>query len=204
MSDPYDYSQVPYGAPPAVYPGYPPYAAPLPYGGSTSYPAYPYGPPPGGAYPPPLGGAPMSAHDEVRTIFVSGFPADVKDRELNNLMRFLPGYEVGSPRHHCTVSLASNERTKKRDVPSTRSREMKRKNDMGHSKSFCSCLPHDHTRAMLPNHVSPSQYPLCPSDCLSVCQAGQMNWKDGVAQGFALFSSGALARSACDAVTQLK
>jgi len=30
-----------------------------------------------------------------------------------------------------------------------------------------------------------------------------MNWKNGQAQGFALFSSGALARAACDAITQL-
>lgn len=32
--------------------------------------------------------------DDVRTIFVTGFPDDVKERELNNLLRFLPGYEV--------------------------------------------------------------------------------------------------------------
>jgi hypothetical protein len=25
----------------------------------------------------------------------AGFPPDVKERELNNLLRFLPGYEVG-------------------------------------------------------------------------------------------------------------
>jgi hypothetical protein len=37
--------------------------------------------------------APYSA-DEVRTIFITGFPDDVKERELNNLLRFLPGYEV--------------------------------------------------------------------------------------------------------------
>lgn len=34
---------------------------------------------------------------QVRTIFVTGFPDDVKERELNNLLRFLPGYEVGGP-----------------------------------------------------------------------------------------------------------
>ena len=27
-------------------------------------------------------------------MFVTGFPADVKERELNNMLRFLPGYEV--------------------------------------------------------------------------------------------------------------
>ena len=39
--------------------------------------------------------APALNPDEVRTIFVTGFPDDVKERELNNLLRFLPGYEVG-------------------------------------------------------------------------------------------------------------
>ena len=33
--------------------------------------------------------------DEVRTVFITGFPEDVKERELNNMLRFLPGYEVG-------------------------------------------------------------------------------------------------------------
>ena len=32
--------------------------------------------------------------DEVRTVFITGFPDDIKERELNNLLRFLPGYEV--------------------------------------------------------------------------------------------------------------
>lgn len=32
--------------------------------------------------------------DEVRTVFVSGFPDDVRERELNNMLRFLAGYEV--------------------------------------------------------------------------------------------------------------
>lgn len=32
--------------------------------------------------------------DEVRTVFITGFPDDVKERELNNMLRFLPGYEV--------------------------------------------------------------------------------------------------------------
>lgn len=65
-------------------------------------------------------------NDEPRTIFISGFPADCKERELNNLMRFLPGYE-----------------------------------------------------------------------------ASQMNSARGLPQGFALFSSGALAHSACKAINQL-
>lgn len=32
--------------------------------------------------------------DEIRTVFVSGFPNDVKERELHNLLRFMPGYEA--------------------------------------------------------------------------------------------------------------
>ena len=31
---------------------------------------------------------------QVSTIFVLGFPADVKERELQNLLRWLPGYEA--------------------------------------------------------------------------------------------------------------
>ncbi|KAG2427887.1 hypothetical protein HYH02_014491 [Chlamydomonas schloesseri] len=69
----------------------------------------------------------MSTTDEVRTVFVTGFPVDVKERELNNLMRFLPGYE-----------------------------------------------------------------------------ASQMNYGKGSAQGFALFTSGALARAACDQLQHVR
>lgn len=81
-----------------AYGGYqPPPAADTyaPYGSYAPPPAYyppPYGAPPQAAYggpPPGAGGV-----DEVRTVFISGFPADVKERELNNLLRFLPGYEV--------------------------------------------------------------------------------------------------------------
>jgi len=31
--------------------------------------------------------------EELRTLFVSGLPADIKEREIHNLMRFFPGYE---------------------------------------------------------------------------------------------------------------
>ncbi|XP_039030088.1 RNA-binding protein with multiple splicing 2-like [Hibiscus syriacus] len=34
-----------------------------------------------------------SNRDEVRTIFIMGLPEDVKERELQNLLRWLPGYE---------------------------------------------------------------------------------------------------------------
>lgn len=65
------------------------YAQPMP-GAFAAAPvavpgASPYGYPPGGTHHP----------DEVRTVFVTGFPDDVKERELNNMLRFLPGYEVG-------------------------------------------------------------------------------------------------------------
>ncbi|XP_072993581.1 cell wall integrity protein scw1 [Typha latifolia] len=35
-----------------------------------------------------------SSPDEVRTIFISGLPGDVKERELHNLLRWLPGFEA--------------------------------------------------------------------------------------------------------------
>lgn len=40
-----------------------------------------------------MGGSSMGG-DDIRTIFITGFPEDVRDRELHNLLRFLPGYEA--------------------------------------------------------------------------------------------------------------
>lgn len=69
--------------PPAAAPPPPPVAAPPP-------PPLPH------PHPAPI---PMDNHnrlpiDEVRTIFISGLPEDVKERELQNLLRWLPGYEA--------------------------------------------------------------------------------------------------------------
>ncbi|KAG2720841.1 hypothetical protein I3760_02G052800 [Carya illinoinensis] len=46
--------------------------------------------------PPPIviDNTARSASDEVRTIFITGLPEDVKERELLNLLRWLPGYEA--------------------------------------------------------------------------------------------------------------
>jgi hypothetical protein len=45
-------------------------------------------------FTPPKKFTPNFPQDDVRTIFVSGFPPDVRDRELHNLLRYLPGYEA--------------------------------------------------------------------------------------------------------------
>lgn len=42
--------------------------------------------------PAPNGRSGYPPGEELRTLLVSGFPPDVKDRELQNLLRFLPGY----------------------------------------------------------------------------------------------------------------
>ncbi|KAK9853868.1 hypothetical protein WJX84_000021 [Apatococcus fuscideae] len=77
----------------ASYPSYPaeqyaqPYAQPAadPYHAAAAYAAPAYAPAPAAyGYNP----------DELRTVFLTGFPDDVKERELNNLLRFLPGYEA--------------------------------------------------------------------------------------------------------------
>lgn len=34
------------------------------------------------------------SYAQMRTIFISGLPDDVKERELQNLLRWLPGYEA--------------------------------------------------------------------------------------------------------------
>ncbi|MBA0556077.1 hypothetical protein Golob_026211 [Gossypium lobatum] len=65
---------------------WPPVPAPPPPPASAS--AAP--PPPPVHHPPP----PAPSHDEVRTIFITGLPEDVKERELQNLLRWLPGYEA--------------------------------------------------------------------------------------------------------------
>ncbi|XP_049932970.1 uncharacterized protein LOC116251131 isoform X2 [Nymphaea colorata] len=65
--------------------GMPPY--PQPWAPSPAPP-----PPPMQPEIPPM--RPPSTHDEVRTIFISGLPTDVKEREIQNLLRWLPGYEA--------------------------------------------------------------------------------------------------------------
>ncbi|KAK4587798.1 hypothetical protein RGQ29_018981 [Quercus rubra] len=57
--------------------------------------AAPPPPPPAVAAAAPPPHAPLIApSDEVRTIFITGLPEDVKERELQNLLRWLPGYEA--------------------------------------------------------------------------------------------------------------
>ncbi|GAB4850451.1 hypothetical protein Ancab_029755 [Ancistrocladus abbreviatus] len=79
-----------------MHPYHPQQWAPAPPPAPTAVPAPPAAAP--GAVPvppPPL--APLDnrpSPDEVRTIFISGLPADVKERELQNLLRWLPGYEA--------------------------------------------------------------------------------------------------------------
>ncbi|KAG9455983.1 hypothetical protein H6P81_000491 [Aristolochia fimbriata] len=51
-------------------------------------------PAPAPAPPIPVEAPSRPATDEVRTIFISGLPQDVKERELQNLLRWLPGYEA--------------------------------------------------------------------------------------------------------------
>ncbi|KAJ7952026.1 putative RNA-binding protein with multiple splicing [Quillaja saponaria] len=46
------------------------------------------------AAPPVPHHPPIPSSDEVRTIFITGLPEDVKERELLNLLRWLPGYEA--------------------------------------------------------------------------------------------------------------
>ncbi|KAL6781040.1 hypothetical protein ACKKBG_A09530 [Auxenochlorella protothecoides x Auxenochlorella symbiontica] len=54
------------------------------------HPMYPPAPP-GQAAPPYQ---PATTSGELRTVFITGFPPDIKERELPNLLRFLPGYEA--------------------------------------------------------------------------------------------------------------
>lgn len=64
-----------------------------PYAAYAPQPAYAAAPGASYAAPAPSYGA-YGHPDEIRTVFITGFPADVKERELNNMLRFLPGYEA--------------------------------------------------------------------------------------------------------------
>jgi hypothetical protein len=106
MPDPYGGSYNPYMAPPPP-PGYM-----MPPGSMQHNPTAPYAvpgmPSSTGA---PLGAPPgMHGGEEPRTVFITGFPPDVKERELNNMLRFVPGYEAsqmnwknGQARHICAL-----------------------------------------------------------------------------------------------------
>lgn len=68
---------------------------------AQAYAAAPYAPAPTAGYGqgPPVAAAATApsisaGSDDIRTLFVTGFPNNVRERELNNLMRFLPGYEA--------------------------------------------------------------------------------------------------------------
>lgn len=47
-----------------------------------------------GSYSPIAGKSMQFPDDQIRTVFITGFPTDMKERELHNLCRFLPGYEA--------------------------------------------------------------------------------------------------------------
>ncbi|KAL5973944.1 hypothetical protein ACLOJK_030603 [Asimina triloba] len=70
---------------PGMHPYHQPWAPPA---------APPPPPPPPPAIPVDNPNAGRPPTDEVRTIFISGLPEDVKERELQNLLRWLPGYEA--------------------------------------------------------------------------------------------------------------
>ncbi|CAM8898740.1 unnamed protein product [Rhodiola kirilowii] len=56
-------------------------------------PPAPGAPPlPSHSHPPPY--LSDNPNDEIRTVFITGLPEDVKERELQNLLRWFPGYEA--------------------------------------------------------------------------------------------------------------
>ncbi|KAK3018310.1 hypothetical protein RJ639_002928, partial [Escallonia herrerae] len=71
------------------HPQWPPSAAPpAPTAAPPPPPMHPHAP------PMPIDNRNPLLGDELRTIFISGLPEDVKERELQNLLRWLPGYEA--------------------------------------------------------------------------------------------------------------
>ncbi|CAL9221719.1 unnamed protein product [Arabidopsis halleri] len=75
---------------------WPPAGAPPP-PAAVSSAAPPHPPPIHHHHPPPpvlVDNHNRPPYDELRTIFIAGLPDDVKERELLNLLRWLPGYEA--------------------------------------------------------------------------------------------------------------
>lgn len=98
----------PYGAGPSVTDAYmtPALFGPMPPGPAAAY-----------MYSSSSSSNVANPSDEIRTVFVSGFPHDVKERELHNLLRFMPGYEAsqmnwktGGPQGFALFSSAAHAR----------------------------------------------------------------------------------------------
>ncbi|CAJ2656530.1 unnamed protein product [Trifolium pratense] len=62
--------------------------------GTGIHPYHQQWPPAAAPPPPPPAAIPSPSSEEVRTIFITGLPEDVKERELQNLLRWLPGFEA--------------------------------------------------------------------------------------------------------------
>lgn len=77
-------------------------------GSSVAAAMYPVATFPGAAMQPSpaVGSSPGGSEqggEEIRTLFVTGFPPDVHQRELHTLLRFFPGYEASQVRLFLTV-----------------------------------------------------------------------------------------------------
>ncbi|GAU16177.1 hypothetical protein TSUD_298070, partial [Trifolium subterraneum] len=62
--------------------------------GTGIHPYHQQWPPAAAPPPPPPAAIPSPSSEEVRTIFITGLPEDVRERELQNLLRWLPGFEA--------------------------------------------------------------------------------------------------------------
>jgi hypothetical protein len=120
--------------------------------------------------------------DEVRTIFISGFPGDMKDRELNNLLQFLPGYEASPVRLLIQSGMG---------LPFT------------HHIGIGSCAnPGKSCILLCPRLIS---YATCPYPFPPLPQASQLFVREsGSTQGFALFHTGEFARQAVSTLHNLR
>lgn len=125
--------------------------------------------------------------DEVRTVFVSGLPMDVKYRELHNLFRFVPGFEYctlkmspkpgKNPTPVGFVTFESREYAKKvmtnmqglkfdLDMPSTLRLEYAKSNTKNKGKPT-SIGGSSHIISYMPQHVSSNGTPVLPPEVLT-------------------------------------
>ena len=143
---------------------------------------------------------PYANPDEVRTVFVTGFPPDVKERELNNLLRFVHG--CAPCMHHsalCVESCAAGLSYPHMMILHAQNGEI--------SLSFCAWCAAVQAGAtvltfLVHVKVRKGEEETGVPDARRY-EASQMHWKNGMAQGFALFAHGEAARAAIGAIHNL-
>ncbi|KAI8060153.1 hypothetical protein BC940DRAFT_163113 [Gongronella butleri] len=104
--------------------------------------------------PPPYMNHPLTTHEEIATIFVVGFPDDMREREFQNMFIFSPGFEAA------TLKIPKDEEDETSSKKQIVSKERQKKKKKERGKIATHIFAHTHT-------ILPSLPPFCPPPPLS-------------------------------------